>query len=245
MVELDLTKPLLRGTELKYKQAETWIEFKYEQLPNFCYYCGLIGHSEKMCLKRKQDVDGKCVLYEQFGGWLRAGSRKTDWWGNKGINERVGGTNHRKITPETSGNPNGPVEGDRRKGAEDSYQILGNVDWERGRKESGRLQLRASGEGSEGQGKENIASKGQGNEEHIMQKEENLTEKVDNQDPMILELLDEDALRQEVGRIGGSLGHDGSIEKGQGCRIPLKDCTNMEELEEDQQIKRNDVTNKG
>lgn len=69
-VEIDLS--LLRGTKLKFKQMETWIEFKYEQVTIFCYYYGRIGHNEKMCSIRKRDVENNYVLTEQFGGWLRA-----------------------------------------------------------------------------------------------------------------------------------------------------------------------------
>lgn len=47
LVELNLTKPLLRGTMLKYKHCELWVEFKYKLLPIFCFYCGIIGHKEK------------------------------------------------------------------------------------------------------------------------------------------------------------------------------------------------------
>lgn len=54
LAELDLSKPLVRGTKLKYKQSEIWIQFKYEQLPIFCYYCGYIGHNIRMCTKRKR-----------------------------------------------------------------------------------------------------------------------------------------------------------------------------------------------
>lgn len=48
LVEFDLNKLLLRGTKLRYKKMETWVEFRYEQLPIFCYYCGRIGHNEKL-----------------------------------------------------------------------------------------------------------------------------------------------------------------------------------------------------
>lgn len=38
LVETDLSKPHIRGTKLKYKMREIWIEFRYKQLPTFCYY---------------------------------------------------------------------------------------------------------------------------------------------------------------------------------------------------------------
>lgn len=74
---LDLTKPLQRGTKLKYRQSERWVEFRYEQLPIFCFYCGLIGHNERLCLKRGKDVECGCVSTDQFGYWLKTGPRKT------------------------------------------------------------------------------------------------------------------------------------------------------------------------
>lgn len=55
-VEVDLTKPLVRGTMLKYKMVKCWVEFRYEQLPTFYFYCGIIWHNEKMCAKRKGDL---------------------------------------------------------------------------------------------------------------------------------------------------------------------------------------------
>lgn len=43
LVEVDLMKPLLRGTILKHRQAKCWAEFKYENLPLFCLYCASLG----------------------------------------------------------------------------------------------------------------------------------------------------------------------------------------------------------
>lgn len=35
LVDLDLKKPQLRGTMLKYKMAKCWVEFRYKKLPVF------------------------------------------------------------------------------------------------------------------------------------------------------------------------------------------------------------------
>lgn len=66
-VELDLTKPLIRGTMLKFKNIECWVDFKYETLPTFCFYCGHLGHTEKLCSKMKHDQTKQCLLNDQFG----------------------------------------------------------------------------------------------------------------------------------------------------------------------------------
>lgn len=76
LVEIDLTKPLARGTKLKYKQDEIWTQFKYKHLPIFFYYCGCIGHSEKVCALRLEDLEGNCLKKDQFGSWLRASTGK-------------------------------------------------------------------------------------------------------------------------------------------------------------------------
>lgn len=82
---MDLSKPRIRGTKLKCKMREIWIEFRYEQLPTFCYYCGCIGHHEQICAQRKVDVVQNCLKEEQFGAWLRAGTEKQYLEGIKGI----------------------------------------------------------------------------------------------------------------------------------------------------------------
>lgn len=56
-VEIDLTKPLLRGTMLKYKMFKIWVEFRHKILPIFCFYCGHMGYNEKQCTKRKHDLN--------------------------------------------------------------------------------------------------------------------------------------------------------------------------------------------
>lgn len=53
--EIDLMKPLKRGTVIKFQGKSLRVFFKYERLPNFCYTCGRIGHQIKDC----EEVDGQ------------------------------------------------------------------------------------------------------------------------------------------------------------------------------------------
>lgn len=49
-VTIDVTKPLKR--RMKFKKAVDdwyWISFKYDNVPTFCFACGMLGHSEKFC----------------------------------------------------------------------------------------------------------------------------------------------------------------------------------------------------
>ncbi|CAI9099317.1 OLC1v1036112C1 [Oldenlandia corymbosa var. corymbosa] len=78
LVNLDLKNPLERGTLSRHNGKEVWVEFRYEQLPNFCYYCGCIGHLERSCECRMKDIDNNCVTKDQFGPWLRVGYRRRE-----------------------------------------------------------------------------------------------------------------------------------------------------------------------
>ncbi|CAI9100599.1 OLC1v1037728C1 [Oldenlandia corymbosa var. corymbosa] len=44
-VELDVTKPLRPIIKAKYKGNPFLAEVKYERLPEYCFFCGIIGHS--------------------------------------------------------------------------------------------------------------------------------------------------------------------------------------------------------
>lgn len=49
-VAIDIDRPLKRRMKIKKPGGEwLWIQFKYERLPSFCFYCGRIGHAEKFC----------------------------------------------------------------------------------------------------------------------------------------------------------------------------------------------------
>lgn len=72
LVEVDLTKPLMRGTHLRFDEDSVWVEFRYEKLPTFCFYCGVVGHQEKSCGKKTLDAQKDEIREGQFGEWLRA-----------------------------------------------------------------------------------------------------------------------------------------------------------------------------
>lgn len=46
-VSIDINVPLCRG-RLVYlgREKDVWISFKYERLPNICYWCGCFGHDD-------------------------------------------------------------------------------------------------------------------------------------------------------------------------------------------------------
>lgn len=47
-VEVDVSKPLYRGRKVILdEEEEVWVAFKYEKLPNFCYWCGMVCHDDK------------------------------------------------------------------------------------------------------------------------------------------------------------------------------------------------------
>lgn len=51
---------------------EHWVSFKYEQLPNLCYWCGCLTHDDSDC-EFWINSEGTLKLEEQqFGPWLRA-----------------------------------------------------------------------------------------------------------------------------------------------------------------------------
>ena len=72
-VEIDVSKPLCRAQRIALDDnEEIWVSFKYEKLPNFCYWCGLISHDGKdyeIWLTRK---DSEKIEPHEYGPWLRA-----------------------------------------------------------------------------------------------------------------------------------------------------------------------------
>lgn len=58
-VELDISKPIQRYIPVVDEEEDEeeiqQCEVKYERLPYFCFYCGLIGHVNHDCLMNEED----------------------------------------------------------------------------------------------------------------------------------------------------------------------------------------------
>ncbi|KAJ1406666.1 Zinc finger, CCHC-type [Sesbania bispinosa] len=73
LVEIDSLKPLLPGITVgSKKDGLSWVDFKYERLPQFCYKCGLIGHEEDHCSIETIIVSVDDQDVQEFGPWMRA-----------------------------------------------------------------------------------------------------------------------------------------------------------------------------
>ena len=49
-VTIDVNKPLCRGRLISLSHGEqSRVSFKYERLPNICYWCGCLNHGDRDC----------------------------------------------------------------------------------------------------------------------------------------------------------------------------------------------------
>ncbi|XP_062075810.1 uncharacterized protein LOC133779929 [Humulus lupulus] len=74
-VSVDLNAPLKRRMKFRKGTEDwVWVNFKYENIPTFCFVCGLIGHAEKFC-PRRFEVPEYDIL-QPYGEWMRAPFRR-------------------------------------------------------------------------------------------------------------------------------------------------------------------------
>jgi hypothetical protein len=61
-VEVDTDKPLLRGVMVfsQRRNMSEWYDVQYEQVPHYCFSCGILGHSHLECKNLgERGADGK------------------------------------------------------------------------------------------------------------------------------------------------------------------------------------------
>ena len=72
-VTLPITKPLRRGAYIARTDGErTWVTFKYERLPIFCHFCGLLDYDIRHCVGHFATEKGNKEVKYQYGDWLKA-----------------------------------------------------------------------------------------------------------------------------------------------------------------------------
>lgn len=71
LVEVNLKNPLMRGTKMRLENEIVWVEFRYEQLLTFCFYCGIVGHQEKSCERKIKDSKELKINEGQYGESIR------------------------------------------------------------------------------------------------------------------------------------------------------------------------------
>lgn len=90
-IVLDMRRPLRRGIFIKFAEEEkVWISFQYEQLPNFCFIFGRMGHALRECQIAKESGEerkGKELPYKSF---LKAGNKLQKVRSEGGKGQRAG-----------------------------------------------------------------------------------------------------------------------------------------------------------
>jgi hypothetical protein len=67
----DINNPIIAGMHIGNDQdGITWLDFRYENLPMFCFYCGLVGHVEDTCEAKPKDIMEETI--NPRGAWLRS-----------------------------------------------------------------------------------------------------------------------------------------------------------------------------
>ena len=68
-----ISKPIRRGGFIAgFDGGKSWVSFKYEWLPLFCHYCGILGHDLKHCAAHYAVEKAGGRIEYQYGDFLRA-----------------------------------------------------------------------------------------------------------------------------------------------------------------------------
>lgn len=111
--DLPLDKPLRRGGNIvNLEGGKTWVTFRYERLPTFCYQCGWLGHDEKYCPSHPFNPNSP----KQYEDWMKPGgnqkssSEKSKFQNSWGYDEERPGKSSDRSVPVTVTLPNSELE---------------------------------------------------------------------------------------------------------------------------------------
>ena len=72
-IAMDITQPLCRGRVITLENdSKSWVVFKYECLPNLCYWCRCLDHDDKDCELWIQSKGSLQKNQQQYGPSIRA-----------------------------------------------------------------------------------------------------------------------------------------------------------------------------
>jgi hypothetical protein len=68
-VAINVYQPIQTGILIgNQKDGTHWIDYRYENLPQVCFKCGILGHEEKLCMNEALTLEGQAPL----GPWIRS-----------------------------------------------------------------------------------------------------------------------------------------------------------------------------
>lgn len=112
-VSLDISLPLCRGRLITLENGNKhWVSFKYECLPNICYWCGRLDHNDKDCALWIRSKGSPTEEDKQYNHTLRASPYRphksvvfvAGFYENVDIpRTSFGGTENDQVTLEFSG----------------------------------------------------------------------------------------------------------------------------------------------
>ena len=71
-VGVNVSRPLNRGRKVLGNKEEIWVTLKYEKMPNFCYWCGMVSHDAKECSIWLSSKGSLSLDQQEYGSWLQA-----------------------------------------------------------------------------------------------------------------------------------------------------------------------------
>lgn len=74
-VRLKVNTPLKRGGNIVCGGGrKVWVDYKYERIPSFCFYCGRVDHAENVCQIKDNDGQEGRLREGRYGEWMKAAS---------------------------------------------------------------------------------------------------------------------------------------------------------------------------
>jgi hypothetical protein len=68
-VAINVYQPIQTGILIgNHRDGTHWIDYRYENLPQVCFNCGILGHEEKMCSNEALSMEG----HARLGPWIRS-----------------------------------------------------------------------------------------------------------------------------------------------------------------------------